>query len=159
MPNKTVQLSSGSSRPLTLNPITVAYRESDVSKECTMRACTKQTKEVMSVISGPSPPPPPPPPPPQGNDQTNFTHCGEFWCWFEGSHRRKPWPTDQNFCGAKELHEIMLKFAMEFGQGNKAMAWFLQDWRTIREQHEECCWRLGWAFSQNWGNTSNCCQK
>ena len=55
MPNKTVQLSSGSSRPLTLTPITVAHRESDVSKERTLIAHTKQTKEIMSVISGSSP--------------------------------------------------------------------------------------------------------
>ena len=55
MPNKTVLLSSGSSQPLALTPITVAHRESDVSKERTLRARTKGTKEIMSVISGSSP--------------------------------------------------------------------------------------------------------
>ena len=51
---KTIQIQSGGPQPITLTPVTVARKESQNVSKRTLIARTKQTKEVMKLISGSS---------------------------------------------------------------------------------------------------------
>ena len=54
LPNNSIQLNTGGSQPLTLTPISVAGKDSDVIAKRTLRARTKQSKDVLQMISGKS---------------------------------------------------------------------------------------------------------
>ena len=54
LPNNSIQLNTGGSEPLTLTPISVARKDSDVIVKRTLRARTKQSKDVLQMISGKS---------------------------------------------------------------------------------------------------------
>ena len=54
LPNNSIQLNTGGSQPLTLTPISVARKDSDVIAKRTLRARTKQSKDVLQMISGKS---------------------------------------------------------------------------------------------------------
>ena len=51
LPNNSIQLNTGGSQPLTLTPISVARKDSDVIAKRTLRARTKQSKDVLQMIS------------------------------------------------------------------------------------------------------------
>lgn len=54
LPNNYFEVKTGGSRPMTLTKISVARKDSDLIAERTLRARTKQSKEVFEMISGKS---------------------------------------------------------------------------------------------------------
>ena len=54
LPNNSIHLNTGGSQPLTLTPISVARKDSDVVAKRTLRTRTKQSKDVLQMISGKS---------------------------------------------------------------------------------------------------------
>ena len=55
LPNNTIQLSSGGPQPLSsFTPITIALKGSDEASSRTVRGRTKQSKDLIHIISGES---------------------------------------------------------------------------------------------------------
>ena len=52
LPNNSIQINSGGPQPLTLSTIAVARKESQDITKRTVRSRTKQSKELLEMISG-----------------------------------------------------------------------------------------------------------